>query len=145
VRSRLRAFVLAIGVALLAFAGPLYESRAAAAAQQPQVIEMTAKKYEFSPSPVHVKAGTTVTLKITATDRAHGFRIATVPDAAAKDSAPGLVLTAPADKACYRLEKDQQVSIEIQAKTPGTYTFTCCVHCGFGHDRMKGQLIVDPS
>jgi heme/copper-type cytochrome/quinol oxidase subunit 2 len=116
-----------------------------ASAQEPQVVEMTAKKYDFSSSPVHVKAGTTVVLKITATDRPHGFRISTVPDGAAKDSAPGLVLTSPAPNDCYRLEKGQQVSVEIQAKTPGTYTFKCCVHCGMGHSGMKGQLIVDPS
>jgi len=115
------------------------------AAQEPQTIEMTAKKYDFNPSPVHVKAGATFVLKITATDRPHGFRIDPVPDGAAKDSAPGLVLTSPAPNDCYRLEKGQQVSIEIQAKTAGTYTFKCCVHCGLGHGGMKGQIIVDPS
>jgi len=31
--------------------------------QQVSVIELTAKKYEYSPSPVHVKAGTKVQLK----------------------------------------------------------------------------------
>jgi heme/copper-type cytochrome/quinol oxidase subunit 2 len=54
------------------------------------------------------------------------------------------VLTPPAPKDCYRLEKGQQVSVTIEAKTPGTYTFKCCVHCGLGHGGMKGQLIVDP-
>lgn len=143
-RSGMRISVLTTAV-ILACAWPALESRVTRAQDQgSQVIEMTAKKYEFSPSPVHVKAGTKVVLKITATDRVHGFRISTAPDAAAKGAEPGLVLASPAPNDCYRLEKGQQVSVEIEAKTPGTYTFKCCVHCGLGHGGMKGQLIVDP-
>jgi hypothetical protein len=43
-----------------------------------QIIQMTAKKYEYSPSQVHVTRGTKVEMKITAIDRDHGFTIATV-------------------------------------------------------------------
>lgn len=132
-------------LAIIACVGTESELRVwAAQDQNPQVVEMTAKKYDFSPSVVHVKAGTKVVLKITATDRSHGFRIPTVPDGSSNDSAAGLVLASPAPKNCYRLDKGQPVSIEIEAKTPGTYTFKCCVHCGMGHGSMKGQLIVDP-
>jgi heme/copper-type cytochrome/quinol oxidase subunit 2 len=144
VKTPFRILLLMMAAIILACTVPVLQSPATKAQEQ-HVIEMTAKKYEFSSSPVHVKAGTTVVLKITATDRPHGFRISPIPDGAAKDSAPGLVLTSPAPKDCYKLEKGQQVSIEIQAKTPGTYTFKCCVHCGMGHGGMKGQLIVDPS
>jgi len=38
------------------------------APESAQVIDVTAKKYEFSPSPIRVKQGTKVQLKITATD-----------------------------------------------------------------------------
>ena len=48
---------------------------AAAQQQQVQVIELNAKKYEYSLSPVHVKAGTKVQLKITALDHDHGFKM----------------------------------------------------------------------
>ena len=144
-RRGLRVSILATTAMIFATVRPALESRVTRAQDQsPQVIEMTAKKYEFRPSPVHVKAGTKVVLKITATDRRHGFRISTVPDGAPQGAEPGLVLTSPAQNDCYRLEKGQQVSVEIEAKTPGTYTFKCCVHCGFGHGGMKGQLIVDP-
>lgn len=141
-RKGLWNFQLALAVVLVL--APRVHSGLRAQGQNPQVVEMTAKKYEFSPSAVHVKAGTTIVLKITATDRPHGIKIPTVPDGAAKDAQPGLVLTSPARNDCYRLEKGQQVSVEIQAKTPGTYTFKCCVHCGLGHGGMKGELIVDP-
>jgi heme/copper-type cytochrome/quinol oxidase subunit 2 len=141
----MRISVLTSAAIALACAWLSFESRVARAQDaSPQVVEMTAKKYDFGPAPVHVKAGTKVVLKITATDRSHGFKISTVPDGAAKDAAPGLVLTSPPPEECYKLEKGQQVTVEIEAKSPGTYTFKCCVHCGLGHGGMKGQLIVDP-
>ena len=43
-----------------------------ATSQDVQVIAITAKKYEYSNSPVHVKVGTKVQLKITAIDHDHG-------------------------------------------------------------------------
>jgi heme/copper-type cytochrome/quinol oxidase subunit 2 len=146
VRTGLRIFVLTATAMALASIWLSFQSRVTRAQDQsPQVIEMTAKKYDFGPSAVHVKAGSKVVLKITAADRPHGFKISTVPDGASKGAEPGLVLTSPPAEECYRLEKGQQVTVEIEAKSPGTYTFKCCVHCGLGHGGMKGQLIVDPS
>ena len=109
--------------------------------QETQVIELTAKKYEYSPSPVHVKAGTKVQLKITATDHDHGFKIATTPDSAERNSQPGLVFSSPED--CWLLKKGKTTTIEFLAETPGTYTFKCCHTCGLGHRGMKGQIVVD--
>jgi heme/copper-type cytochrome/quinol oxidase subunit 2 len=68
---------------LVALAIPLPQSSSVLAQDQSvRVIEVTAKKYEYSPSPIHVKVGTKVQLKITAKDHDHGFRIATVLDGA---------------------------------------------------------------
>ena len=61
--------------------------------QDVQVIAITAKKYEFSPSAVHVKAGMRIELKITAIDRDHGFTISVVPEEADAPIHPGLVRT----------------------------------------------------
>jgi cytochrome c oxidase subunit II len=108
-----------------------------------QVIEVSAKKYEFDPSPIHVKQGTTVQLKITALDHEHGFKIGLYPDGAAQSGDPGLIFSDHQD--CWKIPKGQSVTVEFQAKTPGTYAFKCCSFCGFGHGHMKGQLIVDPS
>ncbi|HKW88602.1 MAG TPA: cupredoxin domain-containing protein [Candidatus Acidoferrales bacterium] len=110
--------------------------------QNIQIIEMTAKKYKFSPSPVHVKRGMKVQLKITALDHVHGFKINIYPDGADAKGTPGLVFTTPKD--CWRLEKGQVTTIEFVAQTAGSYPFKCCVFCGFGHMGMKGELIVDP-
>lgn len=115
--------------------------KALAQDQKVQVIELTAKKYEYSGSPVHVKAGTKVQLKITATDHDHGFKIAAVPDGAEQSSKPGLVFASPQD--CWQLKKGETTTIEFSAQTSGTYTFKCCHTCGLGHRGMKGQIVVD--
>jgi cytochrome c oxidase subunit II len=107
-----------------------------------QVIDVTAKKYEFNPSPIRVKQGTTVQLEITATDHVHGFRISEMPDGADTKARSGLVFSSPQD--CQKIEKGRTATIEFVAQTPGTYPFRCCVHCGLHHRAMTGQLIVEP-
>jgi cytochrome c oxidase subunit 2 len=109
--------------------------------QDVQVIEITAKKYEYSVSPIHVKAGTKVQLKITATDHDHGFKIATVPDGALPNGTAGLIFTSAQE--CWQLKKGEKTTIEFLAQTSGTYTFRCCHTCGLGHKGMKGQIVVD--
>ena len=107
-----------------------------------QTIEVTAKKYEYSPAPIRVKSGTTIQLKITATDHDHGFSIATVPDGADSNAPAGLVFDSAQE--CWQLKKGETTTIEFLARTPGTYSFKCCHRCGFGHRDMKGLLIVEP-
>lgn len=109
--------------------------------QKVQVIELTAKKYEYSPSPAHVKAGAKVQLKITAIDHDHGFKIATLPDGSESRNNPGLLFASPQD--CWELRKGETTTVEFVAQAPGTYTFKCCHTCGFGHRGMKSQLVVD--
>src|SRR6266576_2763134 len=93
--------------------------------QDALVIEIAAKKYEYSISPVHVKIGTKVQLMITATDHDHGFKISAVPDGAG-----GLIFTSAQD--CRQLKKGETTTIEFLAQTPGTYTFKCCHTCEIG-------------
>ena len=118
------------------------QDQAQASPDNVQVIEVTAKKYVFDPSPIHVKKGTRVQLKITATDHAHGFAIEPYAEMVAKSGAPGLQLAAP--QKCVKIEKGQTVMVEFVAQAEGTYHFKCCTDCGFHHRSMKGELIVDP-
>jgi heme/copper-type cytochrome/quinol oxidase subunit 2 len=110
--------------------------------QDVQVFELTAKKYEYSTSPVHLKAGTKAQLKITAIDHDHGFKIASVPDGASSSDKAGLIFTS--DQECWQLKKGETTVIEFLPQTPGTYTFKCCHTCGLGHKGMKGQIVVEP-
>jgi cytochrome c oxidase subunit 2 len=132
-RNATRVFALFLVLGFSAATGLAGPGSAPQADQNVKVIEMTAKKYEFSPSPVHVKAGTKVQLKISSLDRKHGIKIEAYPDGSDKKGDPGLVFSSKEE--CF---------VEFVAKTPGTYSFKCCVHCGLGHGGMKGQLIVEP-
>ena len=109
--------------------------------QDVQVVEITAKKYEYSSAPVRVKSGTKVRLKITATDHDHGFKILAVPDGALPNGTDGLIFSSAQE--CWQLKKGETTTIEFLAQTPGTYTFKCCHTCGLGHKGMKGQIIVE--
>jgi cytochrome c oxidase subunit 2 len=134
------AVILAGGFCVAAgLAGP---ANAPQADQNVQVIDVTAKKYEFNPSPIHVKQGAKVQLKIKALDHTHGFKINLYPDGAPATGDPGLVLTSKED--CFKIEQGSTTVVEFVAHTPGTYSFKCCQRCGLGHGGMKGQLIVEP-
>jgi len=106
-----------------------------------QVVEVTAKKYEFNPVEIHVKKGAKVQLKLRALDRTHGFRIQLYPESAEEKGRPGLRFSAPQES--WKLEKDQERVIEFLADRAGTYPFRCASFCGFGHRRMKGKLVVE--
>jgi heme/copper-type cytochrome/quinol oxidase subunit 2 len=124
----------------LAFCLP-QPSAVAAQDQNAQIIEVVARKYEYSPAPVHVKAGTRVQLKITAVDHDHGFKIGSEPDGAHPGAKPGLVFSSSQD--CWQLKKGETTTIEFLAQTSGIYTFKCCHTCGLGHRGMKSELVVD--
>ena len=107
-----------------------------------QVIEMTARKYEFSSDEVRVKVGAHVELRVRALDRAHGLKIDPYPDDAKKADGPGLRFVG--DQNNVRIEKDQVQVLEFFADRPGRYQFECSVFCGLGHHGMDGWLIVEP-
>jgi cytochrome c oxidase subunit 2 len=46
----------------------------------PRVIEVSAKKYEFTPAEIHVKKGERVELKIHSADQTHGIKIDMYPE-----------------------------------------------------------------
>jgi cytochrome c oxidase subunit 2 len=143
-KTVVRRVLLPMAVAT-AFALVIFSPRPASAVGQNakvQTIEVTAKKYEYSPAPIHVKSGTKIQLKITATDHDHGFSLATVPDGADSNAPAGLVFDSAQE--CWQLKKGETTTIEFLARTPGTYSFKCCHTCGFGHRGMKGLLIVEP-
>jgi cytochrome c oxidase subunit II len=111
-------------------------------ADAPRVIEISAKKYEFTPTEIHVKKGEKVELKVHSVDEAHGVKLALYPEGAKDKGAPGLVLDQPAENG--KVTKGADQIIDLTAQQPGTYDFVCAKFCGFGHDRMKGKLIVEP-
>jgi cytochrome c oxidase subunit II len=90
-----------------------------------RTIEMTAKRYEFSPNPIQVKAGTHVILHVKSLDSTHGLAI-------------------PAYGVDVELPPDKVITVEFYAERPGTFPFSCSKFCGPGHWGMKGRIIVEP-
>ena len=88
-----------------------------------QVVRMTAKKFEYTPSQITLKKGVAVVLEITALDRDHGFKV------------PELGVRAD-------LKSGQVTRVRIVPNRTGTFEFRCDVFCGSGHEDMSGEIVV---
>ena len=104
-----------------------------------KVIEVTAKKYEFTPNDIHVKKGERVQIKVHSLDADHGIKLSLHPEGS-HDKSPGLLFNDPAQNG--KVEGKEQV-LEFVAQQLGTYEFKCAKICGFGHHKMKGKLVVE--
>jgi len=113
---------LAVGCAIvLAAVGP--KSRVASADVNPKVIEITAKKFEFTPSQITIKKGEPVILRLTSTDRVHGFM--SKPLKVDTDIAAG-----------------KTTDVAVTPDTAGDFTVICDHYCGTGHGNMKMNVSV---
>jgi heme/copper-type cytochrome/quinol oxidase subunit 2 len=92
--------------------------------QGPRDFQVTAQRYDFSPSVIKVKHGDRVRLIITALDREHGFKL-------------------EAFHIERKLPKGEAVTIEFTADHAGSFAFQCSHFCGLKHSQMKGQLTVE--
>lgn len=138
---------MCLGIAVLAALIILLtgNSSVTSVAAQGDVKEVTvsAKKFEFNPSEIRVKAGSRIRLVITSTDREHGFEVNPIAEGADKKAAPGLKIDASITKPEFKLPKNQATPIEFEASQPGTYSFKCSVVCGMGYRNMKDKMIVE--
>lgn len=105
------------------------------------VIEVMAKKYEFSPEEIHVKKGQKVQLRVHSIDEDHGIKLELYPDGQKDHSTPGLVFDNRQDNG--KVEKGQDQMLDFVAQQVGTYEFKCAKVCGMHHGKMKGKLIVE--
>ena len=95
-----------------------------AATDQEQVIQITAKKYEFSPDKITLKKGVPVILEFTSLDRKHGFYC------------PGLGVRTD-------IMPDKPSRIRLVPDKTGSFPFHCDVFCGLGHGAMTGTITVE--
>ncbi len=115
---------LVVGLAVAAFILTGYILQARLNADEPErVIQITAKRFEYSPKDITVKKGVPVVLEFTSQDRAHGF------------SCPGLKI-----RGDVRPGKVTQVRFVPQTARP--YLFHCDNFCGSGHESMTGTITV---
>ena len=97
----------------------------ASAPQPERVIQITAKKFDFTPASIELKVGVPVVLELHAADRKHGF-------------------TAPDLKVDAQIEPGDVVRVRVVPEKAGTFEFHCSVFCGGGHEEMTGQIVVVP-
>jgi heme/copper-type cytochrome/quinol oxidase subunit 2 len=95
-------------------------------AAEPRKIEVVAKKYEFDPARIEVKVGEPVEITFKSLDTKHGF--------AQKDLKIAKVT----------FTKDKPATVTFTPEKAGTYPFKCARFCGFGHGKMKGEIVVSP-
>jgi cytochrome c oxidase subunit 2 len=93
------------------------------AAQETQVIEISAERFSFNPSEIRVKAGTKLEIRLTSEDTMHGFHIV----------GTDINLELP--------KRGRGVASATFQPTPGRYEFECSRLCGAGHSFMRGVII----
>ena len=95
----------------------------AATEPTPKVIEISAKKFEFSPSQFTLKKGEPAILRLTSSDRVHGFM--SKPLKIDTDIAAG-----------------KTTDIAVTPDSAGDFTVICDHYCGTGHGNMKMKVSV---
>ncbi|MGA9723820.1 MAG: cupredoxin domain-containing protein [Candidatus Binatus sp.] len=113
-------FAGACGIAL-AVAAP--RTNLVNASDNPKVIQITAKKFEFSPSQITLKKGEPVILRLSSSDRVHGFM-----------SKPLKIDT--------DIPSDTSKDVAVTPDTAGDFTVICDHYCGTGHGNMKMKVTV---
>ena len=93
------------------------------ASDNPKVIEIIAKKFEFTPSEITLKKGEPVILRMTTADRVHGF------------------MSKPL-KFDTDIPVGKTTDVAVTPDTAGDFTVICDHYCGSGHGGMKMKVTV---
>jgi cytochrome c oxidase subunit 2 len=97
-----------------------------AGASEAKKVTVVAKKYEFTPSRIELKAGEPVEITFESEDVKHGFSVKEL------------------DVEKVTFEKGKPATVTFTPQKPGTYDFKCAKICGMGHSTMKGEIVVAP-
>jgi cytochrome c oxidase subunit 2 len=124
VRTTLLAAAGALAISIsFSNGGVVTAVRLARAADEPRVIEIKAKKYEFAPAEITLKKGEPVVLRLTSSDRVHGFM-----------SKPLKIDT--------DIPNDTTKDVAITPDAAGDFAVICDHYCGLGHGGMKMKVTV---
>lgn len=90
----------------------------------PRVVEITAKRFEFSPKEITLKQGEAVTIRLNTLDVTHGFFM----------KALGIDTV---------IEPGKPTEITLTPQTAGSFTTICDHFCGEGHGNMHMTIHVE--
>ncbi len=116
---RVAAVGLALVASLLAVASPPVRAQ-----DEPRVIVITAKRFEFSPKEITLRRGETVRLQLKSEDVTHGLFVR--PLGIDTDIAPG-----------------ETTEVTVTPQVAGRYRAICDHFCGAGHGGMKMTIVVE--
>ena len=88
-----------------------------------QVIRITAKRFDYTPSEITLKKGVPAILEFKSMDRLHGFNC---PDLGVRTD----------------IHPDKVTKVRIVPPKAGTFEFYCDNFCGSGHSDMRGKIVV---
>ena len=117
-----RALLIA-GSVLVCLAPTRSGTAPAGQSNEPRVIEVVAKRYEFVPPSIEVTQGERVRLVVKSGDGLHGFGIERF-------------------RVSKEIARGATVNIDFTPDAPGEFPILCTEFCGDGHGDMKGVLVV---
>lgn len=88
------------------------------------VIEITAKRFAFSPDKITLKKGETVKLRLHSEDVTHGFFLRPL-------------------KLDEEIPAGQTTEVTVTPQTAGTFTTICDHFCGANHGNMNMTIVVE--
>jgi cytochrome c oxidase subunit 2 len=110
--------------AFLVLVAALALPAASGRAQDPKIVEITAKRFEFAPATITLKKGETVRLRVHSEDVTHGLFLRALK--IDTDITPG-----------------QTQELSVTPAETGTFTAICHHFCGSGHGNMKLTVVVE--
>ena len=93
-------------------------------AEDVPVVEITAKRFAFSPDKITLKKGQTVKLRLHSEDVTHGFFLRPL-------------------KLDEEIPAGQTVEVTVTPQTPGMFTTICDHFCGANHGNMNMTIVVE--
>jgi cytochrome c oxidase subunit II len=121
--NKIVSIILLAGVCEIGLVGVPSMINLTGASDNPKVIDIAAKKFEFTPSEITLKKGEPVILRLTSADRVHGFM-----------SKPLKIDT--------DIPNDKGKDVAVTPDTAGDFTIICDHYCGTGHGGMKMKVTV---
>lgn len=117
-RARQWAVLVGLGGAVLGAAFGVEKE-----AGKEQRVQVTARRFNFTPNEIVVKKGQPVVLEISSLDFVHGLNV------------PSLKLRAD-------LPPGQVTRVRFTPEHAGEHAFVCDNFCGEGHEEMHGRIVV---
>ncbi len=111
-------------MSLMLVACAAFRGQRRASAEDVPVIEITAKRFAFSPDKITLKKGQTVKLRLHSEDVTHGFFLRPL-------------------KLDEEIPAGQTTEVTVTPQTAGTFTTICDHFCGANHGNMNMTIVVE--